>query len=632
MNSKRFILLGALSLSLLNSAAPAQSVATPARPEAEAAQQARAAVERKALALLEEVGGEAAGLRLVENRVRVQASVAEALWPHDEARAKELFQAALSGLASVTSSIAGDDPGYHQSAQPAHNLRREVAMMLAQRDPKLALEFLRGTRVPPPPVVPNQQYQPPDPDLMLELQLAEQVAARDPKEAVRMAEETLAKGVSGNLPSVLERVRASDAQAAARLAAEVVKKLRTSNLVTNHEAANVAAYLLRAARPAETASGPTVAPLVAVTDGAGAGVVYSAGRGLALDEQARRELIGAMVNAALGNMNDPRRGRGTPLSHVLQELLPEVERLMPAQAGALRRRLAEAQGGNAPQPLRDRGREYQQLMQTGTAEALLDAAAKAPAEMRQQLYRVAAFKALGEGSPERARQIINNGFEHAQQREQILRELDHQLFWRAAERGDVEQAQALLARFRTGEERLGMLLQLARAVAAKGNREAAERLLEDVWNQAGGRAKNQQQFFTQLQVANIYAQVSPARAFEIVEANVEQLNELVAAAAVIDGFGQEAFEQGELKGQGGYLWATLVQQTGEQLGQLAHADFDRALAAADRLQRPEARLFARLAVARGALRPGGTNQPGRVGPRRRERPVIVGPVGGASQD
>jgi hypothetical protein len=118
-----------------------------------------------------------------------------------------------------------------------------------------------------------------------------------------------------------------------------------------------------------------------------------------------------------------------------------------------------------------------------------------------------------------------------------------------------------------------------------------------------GRAQNMEQFAAQLQIAQVYTWVAPARAFEIVEARIEQLNELIAAAAIVDGFGQQQFEQDELRLQGGYMWNSLIDQCSNTLAGLARVDFERARAAADKFQHLEARLPARLAIARGVLMP-----------------------------
>jgi len=92
-----------------------------------------------------------------------------------------------------------------------------------------------------------------------------------------------------------------------------------------------------------------------------------------------------------------------------------------------------------------------------------------------------------------------------------------------------------------------------------------------------------------------------ARSFELVEGAIGRLNELLSAAAVIDGFGQEAFRQGELKHQGGYHWSELVRRCGQILSALAPRDFARARLGAERFERTEVRTLARLMVAQGVL-------------------------------
>jgi hypothetical protein len=274
-----------------------------------------------------------------------------------------------------------------------------------------------------------------------------------------------------------------------------------------------------------------------------------------------------------------------------------------------------------------RRQEFEQLMATGSADAIIQAASRAPEEMRWQLQHRAVMKALEDGSPERARQIANDAVADPRQREQLLREIDQHAFWRASSEGDTSRALALLARFKLPEERMQMTLSLAQAAASRGHNELAGRLLEEVLGQTGVRARDMGHFSIRLQAARAFAQFAPERAFEIAEAGVEQLNELLTAAAQIDGFGQESFEQGELKLEGN-IWSSLMQQSGEVLSLLAPKDFDRAREVAARFQRPEARSHALLAVARGVL--GDNNAPGRGGDmpmrgRQRVRPIrLVG--------
>ncbi|HYP01601.1 MAG TPA: hypothetical protein VER76_15530 [Pyrinomonadaceae bacterium] len=446
-------------------------------------------LERKALALLDEIIGETPTLKLVENRIRIQTVAAEILWPRDEARARELFNTAAADLAAMSGAIETDDPQYYNLANAASQLRQRMLTTIAQYDAKLALEFLRATRPPPPPAQPGTNFRQPDQELMLEAQLAQQIAARDPQQALRLAEEILSRGLSSNLMPLLDQLRTRDPEGATRLTGGIVKKLRTANFSADYEATNIANYLLvmtRTAESATNASGQMVA------------VAKSNPRRLQLDDAVRRDLITSLVNAALGASNNPARAANAGgLLSTVRQLLPEVERYLPAQAPTVRRQLdnfdRRAEPGNP--------REFRQLMETGTPDALLEAAAKASPEMRQQFYRTAAWKALGEGNAERARQIVNTHVEGTRQREQLLKELDQQLFWRAASEGNIEGAQALLARIKSVDERGGMLLQLARAAFAKGNQKAAVNFLDEVWQLIGLRARGHSQFSLKLQLA-----------------------------------------------------------------------------------------------------------------------------------
>lgn len=587
-----------LAVTLPANAAVAQQPTAAAPPAATAAADEPTAeqleLEQKALALLNEVIGETPSLKLVENRIRLQSVEAELLWPRNQERAREIFNAAATDLAVVTGSIETDDPQYFNLINSASQLRQQMLNTIAQYDPKLALEFLRSTRTSPPPVQPGANFRQPDQELMLEAQLAQQIAARDPQQALRIAEDILSRGLSANLMPLLDQLRTRDPEGAARLTAGVVKKLRTANLATDYEATSIATYLLLSTRSADNSNAGTQATSGATTIAAN----LPNPRRPVLDEATRRELVGALANAAVNAPGNPgRSGNVGNLLSTVRQLMPEVERYAPAQAAGVRRRLESIDRRIEP----GSPREFRQLMETGTPEALIEAAAKAAPEARQQLYRTAAWKAFNDGNPERARQIINSNIEGTRQREQFLRELDNQLFWRAVSEGNIEAAQTLLARAKTTDERVGMLLLLASAVAGKGNQKGALGFLEEAATLIEGRAKGQTRFVMQLQLAQVFAPFAPPRAFEIVEASIMHLNELVGAAATLDGFGQEAFAQDELKAQEGYLWTSLATQCGEALTALAPVDFEHARSAADRFQRPELRLQARLAVVRGIL-------------------------------
>jgi hypothetical protein len=244
--------------------------------------------------------------------------------------------------------------------------------------------------------------------------------------------------------------------------------------------------------------------------------------------------------------------------------------------------------------------QYQEVMQQGTVDTLLEVAPKAPAQVREQLYVQAAWKAVGENNLDRARQIIEK-LSNPQQRAQMLKDIERQLPWRAAEQGNFEEARQMLARLSTIEERVPALIQIAVAARAKGDTQAARVMLDEARDLVTGHAQNVQQFYAQLEVASAYAGLDRGAAFEVVEAAIAQLNELIAAAAVVNGFGQDSFREGELKPQGGYIWNDLITRCAATLATLAPSDFERARAAARKFQRPDARTMAQLMLAQNIL-------------------------------
>jgi hypothetical protein len=591
MKLVRLSTLSLLSLALLLPCARAQIVTRKGPTQRVEPPKIDKELERKATALLDEVADEAQGLKLPENRVRVQFYLADLLWPRDETRARAVIRAAVTNLAAVVSSIQSDDPQYYNLINTPMQLRQQMLQLLIPRDPKLALEALRATRPAPPPRQPGANYVQPDQELAIELSVAEQIAAADPQQALQLAEETLSKGLSYNLSNVLERLRQKDVKLAEQLAGEIIERLHAADFMHDSGATNVAAYLLQATQPAAPTVGNSQQMITELPNP----------RQLHVSEQARRELLNLMVRAALDPAAQRQSGNSYSLVPALRQALPEVEHYAPTQAPALRRQLAALEQTVNPQA--ELWRRYQPLMNEGSLDALLEAAASAPPEIRNQLYQAAANRAYGAGGLERAREIVNAHVENQQQRTQMLRDLEQRTLWAAAQRGDVEQATRLLERIPTVNERVSAMLNLARAVAGKGQKQTAQRLVDEAAALVSGRAQNSDQFAAQLQVAQAYTWVAPARAFEIVEARIEQLNELIDAAAIVDGFGQQQFEQDELRLQGGYMWNALIDQCSNTLAGLARVDFERARAAADKFQHLEARLPARLDLARGILIP-----------------------------
>ena len=212
--------------------------------------------------------------------------------------------------------------------------------------------------------------------------------------------------------------------------------------------------------------------------------------------------------------------------------------------------------------------------------------------MRGSLYQQAAYKAFSQGDVERARQIVSENITNSMERDRLLKDFDRHLLLRASEQGRMGEVQQLLSRVRSDQERAAILTQLATAAARQGEKARALEFLDEARVLVGGRTENYPQVDAQLQIARGYATLQASQSAEMLVPLIEKLNELTAAASVLDGFEiQGHFRGGELVLQGGNVLTSMVRQCGEILGWLAPADFDLALLVANRLHRPETRVM-----------------------------------------
>jgi len=598
---------------------------------AEQQQKEKTTPEEKAVALLEQVISEAQSLRLPENRVRVQIAGGDLLWDRNEGRARALFTEAAAAVAEMMRNIDSNDRQYFNLIRVPSQLRQELLLTVARHDSTLAYQLLQTTRQPEPPANANARNgRGPNSEANLEQNLMTQIAASDPKLALRNAEELLSKGQYPNsLARVLAQLQLKDKDAAAQFSEKLLKQLQSENLLAKQDASSLALSLLR----------PGPLPANAPADAAKADPSNTAQANSAaqvLSEAAFSNLLETVIAAALkatpqtannlggqnnprGGQNNPRGGQNgfrggpnnqqTPLTDEqiqqnnargmlmgLQTLLPQIDQYLPTRAAAVRQKLTEMGVGNDP---RLAFGQINNLVQQGTTESLAAAAAAAPPGMQSSLYQQAAFKALDDGNPDRARQIANEHLDPST-RGVVLQTADLEQAALKAGAGKLEEVRQALFRLPSDEERVKMLLQLSSATQ-KSNPKLALQLLDEARPMVTRRASNYKQFDAQLKVAHAIAALDPAHSFEVLEPGISQLNELLSAAALLSGFEVDIFKDGELPIQGGSTLASTVTRYGQELAALAKGDFERAQTAADKFQLTEPRILTRLTIVRGVL-------------------------------
>ena len=125
----------------------------------------------------------------------MQIRAAQLLWAADETKARRLMLQAIDNVKEIVAKADSSDPNYFQVFQSAMQLRQQVIDALAPRDPESALDFLRSTRTLVNPEGPRGDAQN-NRELQLELTIASRIAGKDPKQAFRLAEDTLKEGAS----------------------------------------------------------------------------------------------------------------------------------------------------------------------------------------------------------------------------------------------------------------------------------------------------------------------------------------------------------------------------------------------------------------------------------------------------
>jgi hypothetical protein len=462
-------------------------------------------------------------------------------------------------------------------------------------------------------------------DENLEQTLLGRVATLDPKFAAQNAEQMMEKGqFPRSLGEVINQLQRQDAEAASKLTDKTVKRIESANLLTNNDASMLAQTLItpgpRLPAPADTNSTTDTKPQPQQS------------RGPVLDTSLYTELLSAVIDSAL-KVNAPTQntartipGRGAArglnaqsqnnqppqltdeqielnngrrLLAGLQTTLPAIDQYLPSKASAVRQKLTEF--GFGDQSRANFGQAMNVLQQPNpTADALLQAAQAAPAQLQPRLYGQAASKAIDEGNTDQARQIATDHLQGSQ-RDSMMQRIEFREMVKKSDGLRLDEIRQSVSRLSNDSDKVSLLLQIANDLQTD-NPKAQLQVLEEARTVVNHRAANYDQFEDQLRVARAFSAVDTARSFEVIETGIGQLNELLSAASVLSGFEVNIFRDGEMNvTQGGSGLNSTIGRYGQELALLAKTDFERSETLAGRFQFTEPRIIARLSIIQGAL-------------------------------
>ena len=534
------------------------------------------ATEKKALDLIEALSGQVGNLHSPANLMRAQCAVGDLLWARDEKRARSLFTAALAQLTSRISEIDYSDPEVYQEMNRIFQSRQELVMRIAAHDPDLAVTALRQTRFQNDAVIRMRNNFNFQNEANLEMNVANLIAGKDPAAALKLARSSLSRGISWNVISFLPQLYQKDQKAGQALYQDIVTRIKDENLNRNTDLANNAWNLLASFQPPQA------------------------------DEDTFRDLLTVMLGNLFTINRQTQGGMGMAhnLYYQIERIAPLIEKYVPSRTAELREWSQAVE--RTLDPSAKMYQEMQKLSQNGTVEDMLALAAKYPPEFQNLLYQNAAWKALSTGDTARAKEIAEMTPDPAQRR-QMLDQLNNQALSAAEGNNKIVEARRLVDQARNVNQKIEILLRTANTIGAE-DKKAALGLLAEARTILAAAPQSAAQFFGQLRLAQTYLTFDVEQSFAILQPLILKLNELVSAAAVLDGIDAQYLKDGEWVMPGTNNLGNVINSLDQTLAALGQRDFDRARTLADQIERPEMRLLIEIDLALAALGGKAVNQ------------------------
>ena len=589
----------ALFISVLFTFTLAQTSPTESQSEKEKAQKE---LEKRVLQMLDQAIGDAGSLKLAQNRAIVYAIAGDLYWKFDEKRARELFRSSANDILVANAEAEkmnkeNDDP--YIQLYDFNDIRSEILPLVAVRDAELALEMLVLTRTAKLTEALNKAADPnakqdggffnfnPEQyrvrqEISLEQRFAILAAEQNPDKAIKLIKESLAKGISHNILTLLQKLHRKDEKKAAALADDVIAKIVETDLNKRQEDLGVAIRLLQNSTD-PNASKNTKEKQFRFTDAQ------------------QKRLAGKLADTFLQPSNSLEMIIG------MTQIMPDLERLTPEKSALLKQKQAESLK-NLPPELK-RFQQQQKLWNSNSSpEEILAEIPKLNEFEKVSAYQSLAYKIARIEDDARAKNLIGQ-IPDEKARERAVELYESQRISRTASEGKLDEAKKLIGNLSKKKTQIQRLVQLAVEFHKKGtekDRETAVNLMKDAKALAAEYPEDEDELNDAMEIVRGYAVVNPEEAFRIFEPIVDQINEYVQASAVLSKFNKRdrSFKKGEvaMKINGFSRDGLLLFRYIPQIQMLGKADLDRMSIYADKFQRSDARTIVKLFIAQGFLR------------------------------
>jgi predicted DNA-binding protein YlxM (UPF0122 family) len=563
--SHRSLLTHALLVLLVSGNAQAQrDKNTPSKEEV-------AALREKSFKLLESIATELNTLQSPENRARMASNLIESLWKHDEERARAMMRLVQEDINNELRSLE-PRPMDDNTVRVFLRLRTDTVDRIAKNDPEAALEFFTATAVDgeklPPDVAENDQA--------VRLRLAKQVAANNPEMALKVGRQSLERGYSRDIISLIARLNRKHRSEAQTLYKDAVEKLRGGDVDNDWRAREFAQSLVQEFVPPDA------------------------------DEATYREFVGFLLARALElgcgkKMSD--EDERTDFCGWVANSLKQAEKFDPRIA-----RLSQWKNeGYDSSPLSLIYEELNELYAQGDWNQIQEIAAKYP-ETRSFVYVRSLEAARKAGDYEKALKLMDSLPGDPEEKQRMREYLEREQS-RDNLDAKLEMIQKELEGARDNLTRSYLLIAQANLMGEK-NRDAGLKLLNQANDFINTLKPGKDQTRLRIVLAMIYCYEKSDRGFAIMESLVPKLNELVDIAVKLDGYDTNYLRNGEWNMSANGAIGEILTEMSQQAAFFAWSDFDRAVSLASQFERPEIRLMAHLKLAQSIL----NGPPNRFGP------------------
>ncbi len=519
--------------------------------------------KKKAVEMLRETLGEVNNLRTLENRIAFSSELVSMLWNADEKEARADFAALIGDFnqmlsqynaQSVSLGLDPENTPYYgggflsggggdektklmRKISQAMSVRQQIASSLAEHDPKWAFDFYDSSLQTISDSKMRARFE--GQDAYYKTRLLSQIAESDAKSAVEFGRKNLDKGINYEHISLLEKIYAKDADKGAEFAEAIADKLKTTKISEENLYTFPSMLRLGAKSLDETAK---------------------SGKKPMFTEQTMRELAEVYGQAVSQNIEN-REGS--------VEGLDLLEKYAPSRAAQIRAKT--------------------KVLKTKTITATLGTAVAPSVEPTP---------------PEISSK------QNLEQLTQTLKNSDAGKLGKEEREKLVAQARKTIAEESRGKpEKIMALSALAAQVAQGGDQELAGQILGDAQSLVSIQPKNYQDYLEILMLASGYAHTAPEKAFPLLEDSIFRINETIAAMIKVGEFvdvSGEMIEGGEVQigtiGGGGLGEMTRgLALADDSIRLLALYDLDKTKVLANKFDRPEARILAKMLILKAVL-------------------------------